>query len=359
MTPRKLLAMKLRSLGDTVLMTAPLEELKRAWPNTEIHVAVTSTWAPLLEGHPAVDRIWPYERHADRAARAKAVARMALRLRKERFDCVANFHASPSSATIAFATGSRVRSIHFHGHKDKNRYSSVIVPGKGILKPVIERDMDTIRALGIQVPAGKMPRVHLLPQETAEADDWLAAAGLKSPVLGLGLGASRPTKNWPADRFAELAIEWCRRPGGGSVLVPAGPDDENSARDFQRALDGRNATDVRSRIVIERSLPLRRLAAVLSRMAVFAGNDSGPKHVAVAVETPTVTVFGPENPFEWHPYPMNDHPYLFIEPLECRRDALPGFPAWCGLHECIQEKHRCMTGISVPSVLAECERVAR
>src|SRR5262245_7453241 len=93
--PRKLLAMKLRSLGDTVLMTAPLFELRNAYPEAEIHVAVSSHWAPLLENHPAVDRIWTYERHPDRASRAKSLTKLALKLRRERFDCVVNFHASP------------------------------------------------------------------------------------------------------------------------------------------------------------------------------------------------------------------------------------------------------------------------
>ncbi len=359
MNPRKILAIKLRSMGDTILMTSPLEMLRRAYPHAEIHVAVTSTWAPLLENHPAIDRLWACERHKERGARAKAIARLALKLRREGYDCVANFHASPSSAMLAFATGARTRSIHFHGHKDKNRHSTVIVPGKGTLKPIIERDMDTVRALGVSAPAGTLPKVYLLTEETEEASSQLASFGLTGPILGIGLGSSRPTKTWPVERFAEVAVRWCKETGG-SVLIPTGPNDEVPLHAFSTALAQVPGIDeVSSRVVTRQNIPLRPLAAILSQLAVFAGNDSGPRHLAVAVGTPTVTLFGPEHPFEWHPYPEDRHPKFFIDHLPCRRDAMPGMPAWCGLHNCIAEAHKCMSMIEAGPVFDAIRRVSR
>jgi ADP-heptose:LPS heptosyltransferase len=364
---RKILAIKLRALGDTVLMTAPLAELRRAYPGAEIHAAVLTPWAPLLEGHPAIDRVWAFERHADRAARAKALASMAIKLRRERFDCVLNFHASPSSSMLAFSTGAKTRSIHFHGHKDKNRYSTVQVPGKGTLKPIIERDMDTVRALGLHVPAGKLPQVSVSVTEHAAAKERLSRLNLSGPVLGLGLGAARPTKNWPVDRFAELAVQWCQQKNG-SVIAVAGPSESEQVRGLLQAVDDTLSATVpdlaqratlRSRIVAENGLSVRQLTGLLSALSAFAGNDSGPRHVALATGTPTVTLFGPESPFEWHPYPATEHPYLFIEDLPCRKDADPGMPPWCSLHECVTEQHRCLRGIGVNAVLAECLKVAR
>lgn len=366
-TPKKILALKLRSLGDTVLMTAALNELKRAYPQAEIHVAVTSTWAPLLESHPAIKKLWTYDRYVERAARAKAAARLALKLRKERFDCVINFHASPSSSMISFATGARVRSVHFHGHKDRNRHSTVTVPGKGVLKPIIERDMDTVRALGVHVPPGRLPQIYLQASEKNEARDTISRLGLPTPVMMIGLGASRPTKRWPVDRFASLAVEWALKKQGG-ILAIAGPDESAEIKNFLKAVDDHlslavpDATQrsvVRSRITSEHQLGLRKLAALISQASVFVGNDSGPRHIAVAVETPSVTLFGPEHPFEWHPYPTDRHPYLFIDNLPCRRDALPGYPAWCGIQPCITEEHKCMREIGVDQVFAECERVSK
>jgi heptosyltransferase-2 len=116
---------------------------------------------------------------------------------------------------------------------------------------------------------------------------------------------------------------------------------------------------VRARITADHRLPLRKLAALISQASVFVGNDSGPRHIAVALETPSVTLFGPEHPFEWHPYPTERHPYLFIDGLACRRDALPGYPAWCGIEPCEVEQHQCMRLIGVDQVFAECERVSK
>lgn len=364
MPPKKILAMKLRSLGDTVLMTAPLAELRKAYPEAQIHLAVTAAWAPLLEQQPGIHKTWAYERHKERTARAKAVARMAYALRKEKFDLVVNFHASPSSATIAFATGASVRSVHFHGHRDKNRYSTVVVPGKGVLKPVIERDMDAIRALGIHVPAGRMPTLQLPPAEIERARDRLKE--IPRPILGLGMGASRPTKSWPLERFAQLAVRWARETRGG-VFVATGPEERLTRHHFLKAVDDtlvatlqdtQERAAIRARIVAEHQLPLRQLAAVLSQLDVFAGNDSGPKHVAVATGTPTVTLFGPEDPFEWHPYPRDRHAALHIAELACRKDALPGMPPWCGLHACELEQHRCMRMIGIDAVFEACRKAA-
>src|SRR6476619_3876425 len=110
-------------------------------------------------------------------------------------------------------------------------------------------------------------------------------------------------------------------------------------------------------VTATQSLGLRVLAAVFTQASVVVGNDSGPKHLAIAVGTPTVTLFGPEDPFEWHPYPADRHPHFFIESLKCRKDADPGMPPWCGLENCVIEQQRCMKEIAVSQVLAQCMKL--
>ncbi len=351
--PRKILAIKLRALGDTVLMTAPLLELRKAFPRAEIHALVLNPWRSLLEHHPAVDKTIGYDRHSDASARAKAIARLALKLHQERYDCVVNFHASPSSSILAFSTAAKTRAIHFHGHRDKNRYSTVTVPGKGTLKPIIERDLDTVRALGITIEERALPRIFLSQTEKDDALKMLNDLQLTGPILGIGLGASRPTKTWGVERYAQLALRWCKE-RGGSVLAVAGPNEANTAQQFLQLT--RTAGHCVQAVT---QLTVRECAATLASFSVFAGNDSGPRHLAVAVDTPTVTLFGPEHPFEWHPYPEERHPKLFVDNLACRRDADPGMPSWCGLHECVIEQTKCMKGITEDQVFAEVIRVAR
>jgi ADP-heptose:LPS heptosyltransferase len=353
LNPKRILVTKFRAMGDTILLTAALKAIHEEWPQAQIHVAVTEPWVWLLDGFPGVTRLWPVTWHADRAARTKAATRLAFQLRKEKYDLVFGFHSSPAAAMVALSTGAKTRSIHFHSFKAKNMYSTVTVPGKGTMKPVVERDLDTVRAVGIDVPTGIMPEVYLKDEERRFAREEFQAWGLKSPVLGIALGASRPTKVWPLHRFAELAQRWVKL--HGSVLVIAGPGEEALHEEFFRSIP--NDPQLRDAIKVMPVGNVRSLAARISQLNVLVGNDSGPRHLATALNIPTVTIFGPEHPLEWHPYPQDRHPRLFVEPLPCRVNTEPGSPPWCGLYECIIESHQCMTRISTDEVFEQIARV--
>jgi ADP-heptose:LPS heptosyltransferase len=354
LNPKRILVTKFRAMGDTILLTAALKELHRNFPNAQIHVAVTEPWIWLLEGFPGVTKLWPITWHHDRAARTKAATRLAFQLRKEQYDLVCGFHSSPAAAMVGLSTGAKIRAIHFHSFKAKNMYSTATIPGKGIMKPVVERDLDTIRGLGLEVPEGVMPKIYLKDEEKAFAKEEFQAWGLKNPVLGLALGASRPTKVWPLHRFAEVAQKWVAETKG-SVLVITGPGEETFVDDFYKAIPA--DAELRKSIQVMPAANVRTLAARISQLNVLVGNDSGPRHLATALEVPTVTIFGPEHPLEWHPYPQSMHPRLFLEPLPCRNNSEPGSPPWCGLRECIVEAHQCMNKISSDQVNLEMLRV--
>jgi ADP-heptose:LPS heptosyltransferase len=354
LNPKRILVTKFRAMGDTVLLTAALNELHRQFPSAQIHVAASEPWIWLLEGFPGVAKLWPVTWHQDRTSRTKAATRLAFQLRKERYDVVCGFHSSPTAAMIALSTGAKTRAIHFHSFKAKNLYSTVAVPGKGVMKPVIERDLDTIRGLGLDVPTGLMPKIYLKEEETEFAKEEFKAWGFKNPVLGIALGASRPTKMWPLHRFAEVAQNWVSETKGG-VLVITGPGEENLIDEFFKAIP--NEATVRNSIQVMPPTSVRSLAARISQLNVLVGNDSGPRHLATALNIPTVTVFGPEHPLEWHPYPQDQHPRLFVESLACRNNNEPGSPPWCGLRDCIVEAHQCMNKITTHQVTEQMIRV--
>lgn len=356
LNPRKILVTKFRAMGDTVLLTSALKELHRNFPRAEIHAAVTDPWIWLLEGMPGVTKLWPVTWHNDKAARTKAATRLAFQLRNQKYDIVCSFHSSPVAAMVALSTAAKVRSVHFHSFKAKNMYSTVKVPGKGIMKPVVERDLDTVRALGVDVPEGVMPEIFLKTTEREFAKEELRAWGVEGPVLGVALGASRPTKMWPAHRFADVAQKWVNETSG-SVLVIVGPGEETLAEEFFKAVP--NKSEYLEKIKVMKPGQVRQLAARISQLNVLVGNDSGPRHLATALQVPTVTLFGPEHPMEWHPYPVEKHPRLFIDGLACRTGNEPGSPPWCGLNVCQVEAHQCMTQIMPDEVFSEVMRVKK
>ena len=358
MEQSKILLIKLRALGDTVLLTAAIESLRKARPHAQIHVLIPKAWAPVLENNPHIAKIWPWA-STQTTAKWGTIMRIVPKLRKEHFDICVNFHSSPSSAWISRLSGARIRSNHFHGHKEPNRFSTVTIPGKGELKPILERDLDALRGVIAHEPLGlSSTRVYLTAEEIKTAKDWVTSQGLKKPLLTLGVGASRPTKIWPMDHFAELALAWTRKTGG-SVLAVGSPGESGLMSAFNKSIEQSKATKAeRAQILTRADWQIRELASVIHVSDVFVGNDSGPKHLAVAVHTPTVTLFGPENPFEWHPYNQTEHPVHFVDGLECRTNISPNGTRWCGIEECIKEKHKCMTQLKPSEVLESCLRVS-
>ena len=258
----------------------------------------------------------------------------ALKIRDENFNVAVCLHAAPTIAWLVRAAGVPSRSIHFHGHTDRNLFSTVEIEGKGNLYPAIRRD-----GLAFEALFGKWPE-KLLPQTHVSG----VAPTVNKSLLVISPGASRQTKSWPNERFAEIAKKWIHEHRGQVALIGS-PRELMQMQEIQKLCG--------EKLEIFDTLSVNELKTLLASASIVVGNDSGPKHLAISLGRPTVTIFGPENPFEWHPYDRSEHPYLFVNDLHCRTSQLPGYPAWCGIASCTEaspEKHRCMTGITVTEV---------
>lgn len=138
------------------------------------------------------------------------------------------------------------------------------------------------------------PHLYPAPQDRWWAERFMRVTGAgQAPLLAIGIGSGSPRKNWPVAHFAELARWWIGR--RGHVLLTGGPADEAALAEFNGCLRDEDAIYT---MVCE---PLSRVAAVLERCDLFVGNDSGPTHIAAAVRTPTIALFGPTNPVHWGP----------------------------------------------------------
>jgi len=359
-SPKKILVVKARSLGDTLLLLASLRLLRETYPRATIDLVVTTAWADLMRTSGYVDQVFSYEHHPRVPARAKALTRLALTLRKERYDWALNFHSSPALAALSYAVGASTRAIHFHGPKLRNLYSTVTIPGKGIAKSALEKDFDVLRALGLSVPENCFPILPVDQNRKSSILNQYRELKLSGPRLLLGLGASRPSKIWPLDRFATLALRWIEE-SKGHVSVVYTSAESALYQSFIEALetqasqwyqDSKARAQVLSQIIPETDRTLPELAALFATSQIFFGNDSGPKHLAAATGVPSLTVFGPEDPLEWHPYSKDKHQYLYLTPLSCRVPQDPGGRPWCGLNICITEEHRCMRSISESDVFS-------
>jgi len=308
-------------LGDVVLTTPLLSALsERSGP---VDVLTTPAAATLLEGHPAVRTVIRYDKHGlDRGFRE--LRRVSARLRAGDYSAVYLPHRSFRSALLALLTGAPNR-IGFAGTLAAALYTTRVP------RPATGHEVERLLTLlgGTTAPPVSL---GLTSEDHATAEEWLQANGVPAGFVALAPGSIWGTKRWPY--YPELAAGLDRP----SVVV-GGAEDSTLAMDIVAAAPGRAASATGK-------LSLRASAALISRAAALVTNDSAPLHLATAVGTPVVAVFGPTIPqFGFGPRGVGDVA-LGREGLSCRPCSRHG-PQKCPLGH-----HRCMRDQSVETVAA-------
>ena len=313
-------------LGDVVLSTPLLSAL--AERHGAVDVVTTPLAAPLLETHPAVRQVFPYDkRGADRGwGGLKSLAR---RLREQAYAQAYLPHRSLRSAALAMLARIPAR-IGFAGG-----WSFLYTEAR----PKPRTGHETERLLALANGAPGLYRPHLRP--TSE-DQQVADGLISGDFVALAPGSIWGSKRWPY--YAELASKLA-----AAVVVVGGPDDAALGNEIVRAVEGGQG---RSRAVNACGrLTLRQSAALIGRARLLVTNDSAPLHLATAMGTPVVAVFGPTvTEFGFGPLRSGDVA-LGVEGLECRPCSPHGPPA------CPLGHHRCMRELTVSAVLAAIEEL--
>ena len=309
-------------LGDVVLTTPLLAVLaQREGP---VDVLTTPGAASLLESHPAVGTVIRYDKHATGRG-WRGLRQMGSLLRERRYQRVYLPHRSARSAALALWSGAGER-IGFADSPAAVTYT------RRIARPRGGHEIERLLALAEPV-LGERPAVSLAlgDQDYAAADAWLAAQGVGSRFAALAPGSIWGTKRWPY--YAELAsrLEW-------PTVIVGGQADTPLAQSIVAAA-GSKAVNAAG------ALSLRESAALIRRAAVLVTNDSAPLHLATAVGTPVVALFGPTVPeFGFGPRRPGDVSLGHAQ-LACRPCSRHG-PETCPLGH-----HRCMRELSVDVVL--------
>jgi lipopolysaccharide heptosyltransferase II len=287
---RKVLLVRLRSIGDTVLATPSVLALKRFLPNVEVDILVEDWVAPLLDHHPHINNVVVLERGG-----LIARARVARELRAADYDVVYNLHGGTTATFLTRATGARHRVgfktyqyAQLHNHQAP---SPLLLWGQQKTHSV-EQQLALLGWTG--VPVTDRPRTQLgVSPEAAEAvNQRLATAGLTDRKIALvHPAAAFATKQWPVENFARV-VEYVAERGLAPVAIAA-PHERAVLENLIAA----------SSVHIETfDLSLPEVTALAARSQLFAGNDSGIAHIAAAVGTPSVVVFGSSNVAHWRPW---------------------------------------------------------
>ncbi|OGD75555.1 MAG: hypothetical protein A2Y64_05395 [Candidatus Coatesbacteria bacterium RBG_13_66_14] len=323
----KFLVIRLSSMGDVILTTPFLRALRRRFPEAEVHFLTKPLYAGLIASHPAVDRVIPF----DAAVPLRETGRF---LRAESYDVVFDLHKNLRSIPLArMARTGRI----FRIRKATLRRWLLIDFKLDFLKNRGDQPAVCIEAgaeLGLTDDGGP-PDVH-----PPKAD--AALAGTTPPLWGLIPVASSWNKRWP--HFVELGRRLIER-FGGTCLLFGGPDDAGLCGSIAAEIGPGAETFADDRELIEK-------AALLKHCAVAVGNDTGLTHLATAVGTPTVALFGPTTRQLGY-YPRGGQVRVLERILECRPCTKNG------LERCPRRRDlACLAEITVGEVLDACSKLA-
>jgi heptosyltransferase-2 len=305
---QKILIVKNRAMGDAVMGLSTIQYLKKIYPNSEIAYGIPAWVEPLFsKAKTAADLVIPLNFHNPKNIWIT-------------YNKIRNFN--PNYIHELHATGSGIKFfklyqfIHhckytFHNHHLKLQTQ---VFDQGIIKPLIQRDLDGISS-------------SINEQSIPSYLDFGPKLNVKNKIenkIVFGCVATRETKKWPIKFYLELAKLIQNKDPITKIIIPLSNSDEDLATELE--IQNHKISDN----IIIKKLPLDTLVTELASAKLYVGNDTGLKHICVALDVPTYTLFGPEPPLEWHPYSKTVHDYYYLEPLACRTRT----HHYCGLSKC-------------------------
>jgi lipopolysaccharide heptosyltransferase I len=309
------LIIKPSSLGDVVQALPVLTALKEAHPGAHVAWLVDRRFADVLTGHPRLDEVILFDRKRfARIGRSLAVAaefaQFLADLRQRRFTTVLDLQGLARSGVLALATGAPAR-VGFRAARElAPLFYTLAVPTPPRDMHAIDRYLLLAARVGLAAPRAT-DHLPVSLQAQAGVRSRLAAEGVgaQEPLLVACADARWETKQWPPERFADVLRRVAAETGARPVLVGSGTGAEAINRAIAAALNGR-ALDLTNRTT------LKELVAVIAEARAMVTNDSGPMHVAAAVGTPVVAVFGPTHPGRTGPYGPGHR--VLTAPAACR-----------------------------------------
>ncbi len=328
--PASILVIRYSALGDVVLATSVLEPLRERYPQARIEWVTDPLYAPLLEGLPELARVHRLAREGPDSALA-----VAGRLRG-RFDAVVDLQNKVRSAAVARAAAP-LRTV-FRRRTAMRALLALFGNDPPLVRAhATQLYAEALAPLGV-TRAGPI-KVSLSPRAVALAAD--ALRGVEPPAVALAPGARWATKRWPAERFAAVADQLAEH--GFRIVLCGGPGDRDAFAAFRAVVRAPIAADLSF-------LPLDALAASIARVQLLVACDSGPVHLATAVGTPVLALFGPTSVTRWGPPP----------PGRALSLGLPCAP--CSNHGgdyCPEGHHRCLGDLAPEAVLAAAREMLR
>ncbi|HUA02220.1 MAG TPA: glycosyltransferase family 9 protein [Candidatus Aquilonibacter sp.] len=303
MADPRFLLVRLGSMGDVIHALPAASALRDTFPGARIDWAVDPKWARLLEGNPDVTEVIPADRKS-----ASGVAATILKMRAAKYTCAIDFQALYKSALLAFASGAP-RRVGFQSSYAREGLASLLYTDR--LNPRGGHKVDHNLTLAESAGAKKLPArfpIAIRPEDEERVERELSAHALEDFYV-LNPGGGWLSKCWPARRYGELHRVLAERYGWRGV-VTFGPGEEGLARQVVRA-----AGDPAPAAIL---LGLGPLMALMRRAKFVVSADTGPLHLAAALDTPVAGLFGSTDPVRNGPYSADASRHVVLRnPQNC------------------------------------------
>ena len=332
---RRVLIIKLRYIGDVLLATPTMRALKAAQPDVHVTMMVNRGTEDVLLGNPDVDEIMVLDKGS-----LAAQWRLIAGLRRRQFDTVIDLTDGDRSAFLSWISGAPVRIGFNDEHRWRGQgYTQVVQPVPGV-RHRIDRDLAALKLLKIEA-GSKVPQLWLTSEDENRANQLLEQLGIQrsQSIVVLQPGARYWFKAWPPERFAELA-DRLQSEYNCQVLIGGSQQDIILAQQIRQMAKS-------NLVIMAGRTTIRQFAVIAKKSALFVGSDSGAMHIASAVGTPVVALFGPSNPFEWGPRGGGPADVIYMG-LDCRD---------CFHPTCRRGEGNCMKLITVDAVYASARRM--
>ncbi len=276
---QRILVIKLRAIGDVLLSTVVLKNLREAFPRAKLDFLTEKSSREVIEGNHNVNSVIVFD------GKHQSSLGLILNVRGRNYDLVLDLFGNPRSAIVTYFSGATYRVGYRFGWR-RYCYNTVVTPRGGDVHNT-EFNLDALRAIGLPIGSDRIEFPLTIMAEHL-ADEYFNLHKLTEKfTVALNPGGGWYTKRWRIPEFAQLG-DLLVREWNAKVLVAWGPGELEDAKKLKSSMK-------ESALLLPQS-SLKQLAAILKRCSVFVTNDSGPMHIAAAVGTPVVAIFGPTDP---------------------------------------------------------------
>jgi heptosyltransferase-3 len=326
---KKILCIKPRGIGDVVLSTIVIENLRQHFPSAAIDYLTEPFIKSALQYNPDISKVITM-------GKSEFPLKVALRLKKEKYDLILDLWSNPRSAQITFMSGVKYR-VGFAYRGRKYAYNILATSGRG-REHAAEHNLELLKAINVPVISKNIQYF------VSEEDDKFGREFIENNFSkGKKVVGIIPAGGWQSKRCDAIKwVEICKAISGKyrtKFLILWGPGDEEDSEFISNSIP--------DLIVLAPKTSLPQMSGLIKNCSLVLANDSGPMHIAAALKVPTLGLFGPTSPHGHRPYSPNSD-YIHKEDLFC---------LMCNKLEC-PYNHECMLQLSVEDILEKIKIIA-